>query len=95
MQQELPAPGAASREKISPTRLHSPMQRRYATEAAHGARGEQGKKNLPYSIAHGCGAEECSKSCPHQARQTGEEESSLLDCEVDYEESNAGDGAAE
>ena len=45
MQQELPAPGAASREKISPTRLHSPMQRRYATEAAHGARGEQGKNS--------------------------------------------------
>ncbi|MFG6344414.1 MAG: hypothetical protein K1W35_11780 [Lachnospiraceae bacterium] len=39
------------REGHSPTRLHSPMQRKNAAKAAHGARGEQGKMNLRYSIA--------------------------------------------
>ncbi len=29
------------------------MQRKYAPEAAHGARGEQGKMALSYSIVHG------------------------------------------
>jgi len=33
----------ASRGKASPTRLRSPMQRKHAAEAAHGARGEQGR----------------------------------------------------
>ncbi len=30
--------------------MHSPVQRKYAAEAAHGARGEQGKINLPRPI---------------------------------------------
>ena len=38
------------REGHSPTRLHSPMQRKYAAKAAHGARDEQGKTALSYSI---------------------------------------------
>ncbi len=30
--------------------MRSPMQRKYAAKAAHGARGEQGRKTFPYSI---------------------------------------------
>ena len=39
----------------------SPMQRKYAAKAAHGARGEQGKINFPYSIAHGHPEEKCQQ----------------------------------
>jgi len=31
--------------------MHSPVQMKLAAEAAHGARGEQGKINLPCSIS--------------------------------------------
>ncbi len=33
--------------------MHSPTTMKYAADSAHGARGEQGKMALPYSIAHG------------------------------------------
>lgn len=33
--------------------MHRPMQRKYTAKAAHGACGEQGKINLPYSIVQG------------------------------------------
>ena len=43
---------AASRGRwFFPTRLRRPVQRKYAAEAAHGSRGEQGKKALPCSIS--------------------------------------------
>ena len=32
--------------------MHSPVQRKYAAKAAHGARDKQGKINLSYSIIH-------------------------------------------
>ena len=55
--------------------MRSPMQRKYAAKAAHGARGEQGEKSLPYSIAQARTEEyaakaECGPCGP--AREQGE-----------------------
>ena len=57
--------------------MHRPVQRKYATKAAHGPRGEQGE-NLPYSIAHGR-PDEIYRQNLTGARRASRGNSSLLD----------------